>query len=152
MSPTQSKGAIERGEAGPHALVCLGELRFEQISQVRGQFLDIKLTLIPCPISRLKCGVVRLSVFADSLGHDLLSAQHLAVFHAYQVVARRSCGSSVALDEWVYPVQPPEGIRCQISWMFDERPILVYEREESILGTSLKCGGKWFPTYIGSSR
>jgi 4-carboxymuconolactone decarboxylase len=71
-------------------------------------------------------------VLANAFGNYFPTRKQFAMFHADQVVARRPGCSSVALDEWMNPVQSPQSVSRQPGRMVNQRPVFVNERKEPI--------------------
>ena len=94
-------------------------------------------------VGGLQCEVVWRTVSSDTLRYDLRAGKQCAVPKAHKVVAGRSPGSPVALDERMDPIEAPQYVRRQKSWVTQDVPILVDDRKQLVrqMGTSRKCGG-----------
>ena len=86
--------------------------------------------------------VVRLTVFSDSLRHNLLAWKQLPKPLANQVITCGSRGPSVSLYKWVDPIESPQSIRRQQGWLFHGCPVLVDNRKEQVhlVGNILEMG------------
>ena len=90
----------------------IAELPLEEFFEVFRQHGNIEVPLIPSVVGSFECGIVRIAVFAYPFGHDLPTVKQLAMFQANKIIASRPGRSSIALNEWMNPIQPPQCKRC----------------------------------------
>ena len=86
----------------------------EEFRKIALHFTDIELALIPCSI----CGAQRVDVWssgvADPFWHDFLSGEQAPFSNAQKVITRCPGGSTVTLNKWMHPIQPPETISSKL--------------------------------------
>ena len=72
----------------------VSELRGKEERKILRQIIYVEVSLCPVSISCLQRLVVRLTLLADALGHDLASRKQLSLANADQEIAGRSCSPS----------------------------------------------------------